>query len=581
MRTDGLTFAEAVERLAERYGVQLRYEEGSSAPGRQQGQRTRLVAANAAAAAFFVEQLSGAEAAIGRQFLTERGFDEAAAQRFGVGFAPRSWDALAKHLRSQGFRDEELLAAGLLSSGQRGAYDRFRGRLVWPIRELSGDVVGFGARKLFDDDNGPKYLNTPETPIYKKSQVLYGVDLARTEIHKRQQAVIVEGYTDVMACHEAGVTTAVATCGTAFGDGHVKILRRLLLDSDATRGRVVFTFDGDAAGQRAALRAFDTDQSFVAQTFVAVQAEGMDPCDLRLARGDEAVVELVAKPVPMFEFAIRATLAAHDLDTAEGQVAALRATAPMLNSIRDVALRNEYRNRLAGWLGMQPEAVQQAIARAPRRSAATSAARPATPSDGVSRSTAPGTDAGSAAPRAGDRRSDPADSSIAAEQTSPRGTPAEARVERQAIQVMVQRPDLVAEWITSTETSTFTDPSSAAVFAAIQAAGLPGCGDEAVLRTWVEDVLAAAGDDTVRSQVRRWSVLGMPVDAGGDPARYAQGVMARLHAQDISRRIAPIKGRLARIDSASEPEAFAQLMSQLMELETYRRELAAMAVGES
>ncbi len=201
---------------------------------------------------------------------------------------------------------------------------------MWPIRDLGGEVIGFGARKLFDDDDGPKYLNTPETPIYKKSQVLYGIDLARRDISKNQQAVIVEGYTDVMACHLAGITTAVATCGTSFGTEHIKVLRRLLMDDDQMRGSVVFTFDGDAAGQKAALRAFEEDQRFVTQTFVAVEPSGLDPCDLRIQHGDAAVVALVDRRVPLFEFAIRSTLAAYDLETAEGRIAALRDAAPIV-----------------------------------------------------------------------------------------------------------------------------------------------------------------------------------------------------------------------------------------------------------
>ncbi len=307
-KMDHLSFAEAVEKLADKTGVELRYAEGGAAVNRQQGQRTRLVEAHKVAAAFYVKQLAAPEAEAGRGFLLERGFDGDAAAHFGVGYAPKGWDALTKHLRGQGFSDAELLAGGLVSQGNRGVYDRFRGRLVWPIRDLGGDVIGFGARRLYDDDEGPKYLNTPETPIYKKSQVLYGIDLARRDISKGQQAVIVEGYTDVMACHLAGLTTAVATCGTAFGSEHIKVLRRLLMDDDQMRGSVVFTFDGDAAGQKAALRAFGEDQRFVTQTYVAVEPTGLDPCDLRIQRGDEAVTDLVNRRVPLFEFAVRTTL---------------------------------------------------------------------------------------------------------------------------------------------------------------------------------------------------------------------------------------------------------------------------------
>ncbi len=360
-KIDHLSFAESVEKLAERTGIELRYVDGGAAINRQQGQRTRLVEAHKVAAAYYVEQLATPEASIGRDFLTGRGFDAAAASHFGVGFAPKSWDALTGHLRKKGFTDAELLAGGLVSQGNRGVYDRFRGRLVWPIRDLGGEVIGFGARKLFDDDDGPKYLNTPESPIYKKSQVLYGIDLSRREISKTQQAVIVEGYTDVMACHLAGITTAVATCGTSFGAEHIKVLRRLLMDDDQMKGHVVFTFDGDAAGQKAALRAFEEDQKFVTQTYVAVEPSGLDPCDLRLQHGDEAVRSLVDRRVPLFEFAIKSTLAAYDLESAEGRVAALRDAAPVVAKIRDPALRPEYTRRLAGWLGMSVEEVSRAV----------------------------------------------------------------------------------------------------------------------------------------------------------------------------------------------------------------------------
>jgi len=170
-----------------------------------------------------------------------------------------------------------LELAGLTKEGQRGHIDRFRNRLVWPIHEISGDVVGFGARRLSESDTGPKYLNTPETPIYKKSALLYGLEMAKKEIAKKRQVVVVEGYTDVMAAHLAGIETAVATCGTAFGDEHIRILRRLLMDDDAFRGEVIFTFDGDAAGQKAALRAFDDDQKFVSQTLLLLKSVALIP----------------------------------------------------------------------------------------------------------------------------------------------------------------------------------------------------------------------------------------------------------------------------------------------------------------
>ena len=354
-KVDNLSFPEAVERLAARAGIELTYEQGGHVPGQEHSQRRRLLAANQAAAEFYADRLHAPAAAPARDFLSERGFELADAERFGCGYAPAEWEALTRHLRGRGFTDAELLLSGLASQGRRGPVDRFRGRLLWPIRDLTGDVIAFGARKLDPDDNGPKYLNTPETPLFKKSSVLYGADLAKREIAHRRQAVIVEGYTDVMACHLSGVPTAVATSGTSFGEGHVKMLRRLLMDADQFRGEVIFTFDGDAAGQRAALRAFDLEERFVTQTFVAVQADGLDPCDLRCKHGPEAVRDLVARRVPVFEFAIRSELAKHNLETNEGQLAALDAAAGVIARIKDRGLRDRYAVSLDRWLGMLDE----------------------------------------------------------------------------------------------------------------------------------------------------------------------------------------------------------------------------------
>ncbi|MGO1834234.1 MAG: DNA primase, partial [Actinomycetaceae bacterium] len=471
-RIENLSFAEAIELLADRVGVELRHEDGETARSRPQGEpgrRQRLVEANRLAADYFAQQLATPGAAPARAFLAERGFDQQAARHFGLGFAPDGWDHLLKHLRGRGITDPELLSAGLVSQGQRGVYDRFRGRLIWPIRSTTGEPLGFGARKLLDSDQGPKYLNTPETQLYKKSQVLYGIDLSRKEIAKQRQVVVVEGYTDVMAAHLAGITTAVATCGTAFGEDHVRIVRRLLGDvSDAatgvmaggtTRGgEVVFTFDGDAAGQKAALRAFEEDQRFAAQTFVAVSPGGMDPCDLRLERGDDAVRDLIKHREPLFEFVIRSSLGQLDLRTAEGRVNGLRSAAPVVAAIRDRALRSEYARELAGWLGMDDQSVRQAV-----RSAETAARRAASSPDGGGSGpygSSPGQARGGAA-------------SAPAAPAAPRGPEDPvARLERQVLEVALQLPgDAATAGFDSLAADTFTVPSYRAVHDAIRAAG--------------------------------------------------------------------------------------------------------------
>lgn len=546
-KIDHLSFAESVEKLAERTGVELRYVDGGAAVNRQQGQRTRLVEAHKIAAAFYVDQLGTDEAQIGREFLTARGFDGAAATHFGVGFAPKSWDALTNHLRRKAFTDAELMAGGLVSQGNRGVYDRFRGRLVWPIRDLGGDVIGFGARKLFDDDDGPKYLNTPESPIYKKSQVLYGIDLSRREISKSQQAVIVEGYTDVMACHLAGVTTAVATCGTSFGAEHIKVLRRLLMDDDQMRGNVIFTFDGDAAGQKAALRAFEEDQKFVTQTFVAVEPSGLDPCDLRLQHGDAAVQALVDRRVPLFEFAIRSTLAGHDLESAEGRIAALREAAPVVAKIRDAALRPEYTRRLAGWLGIDIETVARAVASGGR---------------GVQRAPARREQAHAPVP-------------MPRAQTGQRRDPS-LITEREALKCALQEPATVADWYESVEETAYTHPSARQVHAAIAAAGYPSADLSGL--PWIDAVLGSAEDDSVRRLVRELAVEPLPAEFGQD-ARYAIGVISRLLELDASRRIADLRGRLQRTDPVAQPEDYQQCFADLLALEDYRRSLRQESLG--
>lgn len=538
-KIDALSFTEAVEKLAGKYGIVLRYEDGPGGGGsNQQGQRTRLVEAHKTASAFYQQQLQSPQAEHARAFLTERGFDPESWVTFGVGYSPAGWDGLRTHLRSRGFTDEEMLAGGLAVSGQRGAYDRFRDRLMWPIRDSGGDTIGFGARKLSDSDQGPKYLNTPESPIYKKSQVLYGIDLARREMAKKQQAVVVEGYTDVMACHLAGITTAVATCGTAFGADHVKILRRILMDDDNNHAQVIYTFDGDAAGRKAALKAFGEDQKFVASTFVAIEPNGLDPCDLRLRSGASAVQALVDSRIPLFEYVMRSTISDFDLDTAEGRVAAMRAVAPILAGIKDPALRPEYVRTVSGWLGMSESALLSESGISMRKK-----------SNSQSAATVPGPAAGAA--QAG-------------------------LVEREALKCVLQAPQLVGAWFESLEESVFTIPVAATVFATCVSAGNPL--EFSTSSDWVSAVLAVAPSDEVRSQIRAMAVEPLPLDAPDQ--RYVQAVLARLLEMDAGRRVAEIKGALNRAEDGNDAQEQSQLLSDLLSLEKYRRDMREFAVGD-
>ena len=537
--TEHLSFVETVERLAARYGVPLHYEQGSAAAGRQSSQRTRLVAAHKEAAAFYGEQLGSPEAVTGRQFLAERGFDQAAAATYGVGYAPQGWDALVKHLRAKGYSQEELILGGLVSEGRRGPIDRFRGRLVWPIRDIAGDVVGFGARKLYEDDNGPKYLNTSETPIYKKSSVLYGLDLAKKEIAKRRQAVVVEGYTDVMACHLAGIPTAVATCGTAFGSEHIGLIRRLLLDQDEMRGEVIFTFDGDAAGQKAALKAFGEEQRFVSQTFIAVSPGGMDPCELRLAQGDLAVRDMVAARVPLVEFALRTTVDQYDATTTEGQLAALDAAAPLIAKIRDQGLRQRYAVNLDRWLGLMDE--KFVLAR-------------------VAQSMG-----GSSQQRRGPAAKAPVDSAATA-------------VERELVKLAVQLPVLVAPQYDALGEDCFTSPDLQAVHAVIAKAG--GTSSTAGGELWVGALLEACDSDPIRTLVTRLAVEAPLSDLEPDD-RYAGAVLARVQELAATRATASVKATLQRVNPEEEPERYYRLFAELVSLEQTVRALRERGIGAS
>jgi len=538
-RTDHLTFVEAVERLAARIQYPLTYEEGRFT--REDGpNRARLLAANQAAAAFYTAQLAGDEGAAARQFLDSRGFDSAQCAHFGVGYAPRGWDELLKHLRGVGYTPEELVQAGLASEGRRGAYDRFRGRIVWPIRDTSGQTLGFGARRLYEDDTGPKYLNTPETPVYHKSQVLYGLDLAKRAIARGRRAVIVEGYTDVMACHLAGVETAVATCGTAFGSEHITVLRRIM--SDDAAAEVIFTFDPDEAGQKAALRAFSEEKRFAAQTYVATAPEGLDPSDLRLHRGDEAVRDLFTRKVPLFEFALRQAIGRFDLNSVEGRVNALRAGAPIIAEIKDPSLRPGYTRELARMVGVELGEAQQAV-----------------------RTFAGRTQSQQEPPRASDRVV------ASAPQVTISALPSHPTVwlERDALMAMLQQaPAIGAELMQQAVTAQIGTPDLGVVRDAISAT-LPELGNAG----WLDAVVNAA-PESHRGLVRELAIAPMPERRSEQLGGYARDVVVSLLDRDLLGLKRELLARMQRIGDPADP-ASRRIQQQLAALESARRGLRA------
>ncbi|SES42210.1 DNA primase [Streptomyces sp. yr375] len=548
MKVDHLTFSEVVERLAAQAGITLRYEEGGYNPSHQRGERIRLVEAHKIAAEWYAEQLAtGPEADTGRIFLAERGFDQAAAVHFGVGYSPQGWDHLTRFLRGKGFTDKELFLSGLAQEGRRGPIDRFRGRLMWPIRDIGGDVVGFGARKLYEADNGPKYLNTPDTPIYKKSQVLYGIDLAKPHIAKASRAVVVEGYTDVMACHLAGVTTAIATCGTAFGVDHIKVLRRLLMDNGTSR--VIFTFDGDAAGQKAALRAFEDDQKFAASTYIAIAPDNMDPCELRLAKGDDAVAELVQPHTPLFKFALQQIVQRYDLETPGGRAAALDEAAPVAARIKERTARREMAVELAGLVGiLDPEFVVDRVGHLHRR--------------GGGKAPAPG---GNRTPQQYEAAPRPGGAGPALTLRNP-----VYATERELLKLALQRPELVAPAFDAYGVDEFTAAPYAAVRQTILDAGGAEWGVQDP-QDYLVRVRETAPDDTVRAMVTELAVEAIMRKTVDEIYAGLQLVTVRRRA--VERRIRDVNSQLARLGAAGDQARFAAVQNELWVLQQYDQAL--------
>lgn len=354
--TQSVDFREAVELLARRAGVTLTESPGEA---KKRGRREELVRATEAAVEFYRKRLkSGSDAGSARSYLRGRGYESDVVDRFDIGFSPDGWDELTQHLRSRGFKDRTLADAGLASRNRAGRMiDRFRGRIMFPIFDLRGDPVGFGARRL--DGDGPKYLNTSETYIYHKSRLLYGLNWAKGEVVRRGESVVVEGYTDVIALHLAGHPVAVATCGTALGEEHLDLLRRF-------SERVLLAFDADEAGAGAALRGFDMAIPGELDLRVVQLPEGRDPADL-VGEGDEQLLlNAMKESIPLLQFSLDRELARHDLDEPEARGRAVNAAANMIARHHDAVVRHEYAVIVSRRTGVDLELVESAVARSSR-----------------------------------------------------------------------------------------------------------------------------------------------------------------------------------------------------------------------
>jgi len=545
-RVEGMDFPEAVETLARRSGFPLRYEQLSNRERRAIGERSRLVAVSHLARDHFVRRLLGEEGTAAREYLKSRGFGRAEADAFQLGFAPEAWDDLSRALVADGVEAEDLLAIGVSVRNDRGGLrDRFRGRVIFPIHDPGGDVIGFGGRVLpgidFGDFEPPKYLNSPETPLYRKSRVLYGVPQARAEIVARDQVLICEGYTDVIALHQAGFANAVATCGTAVGVEHLRALARYTK-------RVVLAFDADRAGTQAAERAWEAVRELAGTGTTALDLsvlplpEGRDPADLVGDVGADGLREAVGTARPVVPFLIAARRAQADLTSEQGRVAALREALTVLGQEPDPELRRGWaRSEVARPLGVAYDLVVATAAR-----------------QGIRLDTVEGVAStrGQRAPRPAAQAA-PADPAVA-----------DARLERAVLRAVLQTPDLLPPAAGTLQVDSFHHPSAAAVWRAVAAAGGPGASGDAVL--------AAAEDDLVRDVVRGLLLEPDPADSAEEPElrrRAATDLVHRLVARGLVAEEQALRERLSAVDAAGAPEEVLRLQGELQELAARRRAL--------
>lgn len=351
---EGGDFRYAASLLAERSGITLKGVDDAEDDERERKLRARLYEANAAASDYFTHLLlNDPDARTAREFLRERKFTSEHATTFQCGYSPRKSPALHTVLTDNGFTIDELISAGLARRAESGrVYDVFQGRLMWTIHSEFDKPIGFGARRLYDDDwNQGKFINTSETPLYKKSEVLYGFDRARRDAVKKRHIYVVEGYADVMAAQVAGALNVVATCGTSFTKEHLRILRRTVGDT----GEITFGLDDDAAGRKASMTVYGMASTSVRRlTTLGGDFGGKDPDDVRRHHGDDALLRLLANRKPLLESVLRATIADVDIDTPEDKAYALDQVVPLLADITDTVIVTDYAEKAATLIGVKP-----------------------------------------------------------------------------------------------------------------------------------------------------------------------------------------------------------------------------------
>ena len=524
-QVENVTFPEAVERLARQAGVTLRYEGVSPGERRAASRRQSLHRALDRAAELYRRMLlEGKEAEAARRYLQSRDISRQAVERFGVGYAPGYPDFLLRRMARE-FSPEILLEAGLAMKDARGQVrDRFRSRVMFPVHDLSGQAVGFGARLLEGD--GPKYLNSPETPVYRKGHLLYNLHRAKGDVARGGRAFVVEGYTDVIGLDQIGIPVAVATCGTAVGEGHFELLRRFA-------ERVILAFDSDEAGARAAQRAYGFHERFPVETSVLVLPEGLDPADFARHRGREAFEELAGSAVPLVEYMLRRVLEGRDVEAPEGQARAVDEALPIVAGLEDPVRRSEYAGLLADLAGVSTSAV---LLKLERHDAAPQQAQHPTAT------VVPG------------RRE--------ARPSREARTPSR-EVEKEALKLLAQHADLVEGHLDGLEDEQFTTERYRKALALLRS--------PAPTAAELADRAREVGLAELMAELSVEPLMGEPTQ------EYAKRVFSRLEELWLKRRIDTMRRRLERLNPVKDADTFDPLFKELADLTSRWREVRTSA----
>ncbi len=510
-----LSYVEAVERLAQQAGVHLRYEGDSPETRRAAARRQARFRANEQAAELYARMLAeGKEADEARAYAAERGITPEAIATFGIGYSPGYADFLLRRLsQARDLSPEILLEAGLATRGDDGTVrDRFRGRLIFPIHDLQGHGIGFGARILPSDPRAgeqAKYLNTAETPIYKKHEVLYNLHRARTAIAKSGEVFVVEGYTDVIAFSQAGIEQTVATCGTALGEGHFRQLSRFA-------ARAIMAFDSDEAGARAAERAAEFQERFPSvETVVMIMPDGLDPAEFVAAHGADDVREAATGARPLVEYMVRRTIGRHDLSTVEGQSRAVADAMPIIDSLTDPVRRSEYAHLVADLAGVTESSVVQAV----------DARRRGRPSDVVVE--------------------------------SPRRMSARDKVEREMLKLLVRDRTVYDEYAGQLTDEHFRSATARKALAALREAG-------------GEATVVGGGDDEKLGAMLS-SLAVEPLDGDGGPD-FAFSVWSRLQEFVLKQQSDALRMQLQKLNPTTD-ETYEELFARLVAIDGELRRL--------